>query len=709
MQTTKSKLLEDPAQVAPEPVPEQQRTPESPASVRVNADQATEHVFSGGTTETENILRQPHSDGSHGEDIVTELRELLGHDVVLIPVHAGKKRPVHNGWTQTTLASMIDPAYVASLHRGNIGVALGANSGGLCAVDLDVDEDVEAFLTLNPKLRATLRTRGARGAQFWVRLTGGYPKLAKLKTYDGEDRGEWRSDGGQSVIHGVHEHGMRYQRLVDAPPAEIAFDDIAWPEHLKLPWIKDEYERLVEEHGEPYEVSASGTLRTNDYFFVARFQREHPLLWEPLEEEFYEYDADRGLWTIVSADRLRWRLGEDLKRTADETGARQFLWQRNDGKLGSLVHSLRGAAEKRDAFKKRVPVIHFANGMLDLQHSPPQLVSFHPDYCSRNLCPIAFDPRAECPRFLDELLRSALDEDDIDLLQRWAGSVLLGTNPAQRVLMLIGTAGGGKSTLIEVIEKVIGERNVAQLRTKHLHNQFELYRFLGKTLLTGKDVNANCLSEEGAEVIKALVGNDLLDAEKKRGNEPFQLRGSFNVAITCNSRLRVRLEGDAGAWERRLMIINYNKPKPQERVTEFADQLIRAEAPGILNWMIKGAIRYQQEMRERGDFFLTDAQQQRTELILAESDSVRRFVRDRVVPCENADVSVNELQQAYFAYCEDMGWQACGGRDFNLSIADLMLEVHHVLRRNDISRGIGLDRKGAVRGFKNLTILEGGR
>ena len=392
----------------------------------------------------------------------------------------------------------------------------------------------------------------------------------------------------------------------------------------------------------------------------------------------------------------------DFKRAGDEAGSVKFLWKRTNGLLSSFTSTLKGLVEKRDAFKKRTPVIHLANGMLDLRGVAPKLMSFHPDYHSRNICPISFDPAAECPRFVKELLLGALDEDDVDLLQRWAGSVLLGINASQRVLLLIGTAGGGKSTLIEVIEKVIGEQNVAQVRTKHLNKQFELFKFLGKTLLTGKDVNAGFLNEEGAEVIKALVGNDLMDAEKKHGNEHFQLRGNFNVTITCNSKLTVRLEGDSGAWERRLMIINYTKPKPKERITEFADKLIAAEGAGILNWMIEGAIKYLQDDEEFGNFQLTQAQKKRVTDLLAESDSIRQFVQDRVVECKGSDVTVAELQEAYDEYCEDFAWKAFDRRDFRSSIADLMLDIHRAGKRHDIPRGIGGQNQRGFQGRHHL-------
>ena len=44
-----------------------------------------------------------------------------------------------------------------------------------------------------------------------------------------------------------------------------------------------------------------------------------------------------------------------------------------------------------------------------------------------------------------------------------------------------------------------------------------MHAFVGKTLLTGKDVTADFLQHKGASRIKALVGGDLLQCEKKGG------------------------------------------------------------------------------------------------------------------------------------------------------------------------------------------------
>ena len=632
---------------------------------------------------------------------VLDVIERLGPKAVLLPIAKGQKGPKIAGWQKITIERMSDTSYLGNLNGSNIGVLLGSASDGLCAIDVDTDEGLPAFLKLNPILQTTLITKGARGGQIWVRIVGEYPKLTKLKTVDNTDFGEWRGDGGQSVIYGVHPSGKPYEYLVDAPPIEIKFDAIIWPDDLVLPWAKDAYDLLTEEHGTAYSLGKSGSFITNDVFFAAKFKTEHRVFWDPQAEVFYMYTHATGLWEKVSTDRIKLMFGEDFKKVADDTNLEEFVLMRTDAKMSSLAKTLRGITERSGAFSEKRPVIHCANGMLDLSGDGGCLKSFHPDYYSRNACPIRFDPEAQCPKFLNELLGTALDDDDIKLLQLWSGGVLLGLNLGQQALLITGTAGGGKSTVIEILERIIGVQNVAQIRTQHLDKQFEMYRYIDKRLLTGKDVGADFLSKDGARTIKALVGNDLLDAEKKNSNEQYQLRGGFNVVVTCNSKLQVKLEGDGDAWKRRLMVLEYNRPKPKVPIPDFASKLLEQEGSGILNWMIEGAIEYMAEVEEFGKIRLTDEQEARVCSLLQESDSVREFVQDRVVKSQ-FDVTVQELKEEYREYCTEKGWTGVTDRVFSSALKACILEKLNVSLRNDIQRGCT-----AKTGFKGIKIAEG--
>ncbi len=630
-------------------------------------------------------------------DIVERIRKRLGEDVVLLNVACGAKKPTQTGWQKFTVEKMHDAAYLDTLnHGGNIGVLLGKNSGGLHTIDIDLDAAVAPFLALNPKLAAALRTKRVRGGNLWLRVTGACPPSVKLKTRDGKDWGEWRGDGNQTVFFGQamdtkkgETEPTKYRIEKDGDVVAMPFEEIIWPEHLVLPWSD---KALVEKFGEPIWKDKRGES-LNQGYYAGRFAAEHVVLHEPAERQFYEYENGTGLWTLRTVDAVKKKFSDDFHRLTVEWKKPEIIRHRTNSMLGALADLLRGEVEKHGAFDERRRVIHVANGMLHLDCDPPELRGFSRSYYSRNQCPIRFDESADCPRFKSELLSTALDDDDAALVKRWAGLCLLGYNKTQRLMLMTGTPGGGKSTLMGIIERIIGRRNIAELRTNLLLDRFELFSFVGRTLLTGKDVSADFLSSAGATVIKKLCGGDLIDAEGKNLNCRVQMKGHFNIGITANSRLRVRLEGDTGAWSRRILSVNYDRPKPANPIRDFEDVLLEQEGPGILNWMIEGAVEHLVELDKCGDFILTDKQKARVEALLCESDSVRFFVRHALEESEGGTVTTDELVRAYADFCEVRGWDALARRTVENQLPDLMLEKFRAAKRNDIKRE-GKSHKG---------------
>jgi P4 family phage/plasmid primase-like protien len=397
----------------------------------------------------------------------------------------------------------------------------------------------------------------------------------------------------------------------------------------------------------------------------------------------------------VAEEIIKDMFARDLKAYADSQGEPQIIRQRTNALLGAFTDMLKGHVSKQGVFKRNQGVIHVGNGMLHLDVWPPELRECHPEYYSRNRCPIDLVEDATCPQFENDLLASALDADDVSLIKRWVGSLILGGNAAHRIMLLVGKAGEGKSTLTEVVESVVGPENVTELRTELLGERFEIGRFLGKLLLTGKDVPAEFLMRRSATHIKKLVGHDRLTGELKHSNGGFNLIGDFGVVITCNSRLKVLLEGDADAWRRRLLLIEYKRPKPKVRIANFAQKLLKEEGSGILNWVIGGAIGHSRELADRGDFVLSEAQFARVEGLLAESDSVREFVRTCLRAAAKMEVlTVDELLSGYEAFCSDMGYQPMARNAAAARLPDLITEIHHVHKSHDID--------GTRRGFRGL-------
>ena len=74
-----------------------------------------------------------------------------------------------------------------------------------------------------------------RGCNIWIRCTGDYPPSCKLKDATGKEIGEWRADGCQTIISGIHPAGMPYRFVVEQPVITVSHDQIIWPNSILRP------------------------------------------------------------------------------------------------------------------------------------------------------------------------------------------------------------------------------------------------------------------------------------------------------------------------------------------------------------------------------------------------------------------------------------------------------------------------------------------
>jgi hypothetical protein len=215
-------------------------------------------------------------------------------------------------------------------------------------------------------------------------------------------------------------------------------------------------------------------------------------------------------------------------------------------------------------------------------------------------------------------------------------------------------------------------------------------------LLTAKDVSEKFMMQRGVHVLKALVGHDYMETERKGSNERIGITGEFNVAITCNSELRIKLEGDEGAWLRRLLVINYEKQVTTRRIADYEKQLVETEGNGILKWMVEGARAHKQELAECGNFRVTPAQHQRVVELLDESNEVMRIIQNKVIPFPGSSVSSAELRDAIQACAS-----ACGYSPGKITqmVPAVMANVHGASVAHDIERN-GKN----VRGFNGFAF-----
>ncbi len=587
----------------------------------------------------------------------------------------------------------------------NYGVLGGC--GNLVIVDADTPEMV-AFAKNN--LLPTFSVKTPKKGEHLYLNCPDIDKKIKLKK-NGQDHGEIIASGAQVVGPGsIHpDTGTAYMVERDVPIASISAEDLlkTFAEYIPAqdsPAQEPDdpvFSALVDQHGQPYYFNAEGKLTSiNQNFWAGLHNAEHIQIYEPDERAFYRYDDKTGIYADITEHLIKNEIAERLLAISRERGLPALETKRTATTLNHIVAQLKGICEKRHAFQKKSKYVHLANGVIVFKdNNDADLLPFSPDLLSRNFCPIAFNETAQCERFLNELLLPAVSQDNALIIQKYIGLCLLGNNLIQRFLILEGLPGRGKSTLALIIQKLIGQMNVTELRTRHLSERFELYRYLKKTLLVGVDVPGRFLCERGTYVIKGLVGGDWFDAEQKGGTGNFQLQGNFCIVITANSRLQVKLDGDIGAWKRRLLICRFEAPPPLKKIPNFADVLIEQEGSGILNWALAGLALLLKDIEQFGDIQMPASQDGVVDALLAESDSLRHFLTDSIESAENQDLSSQEIVEAYAQYCPAKGWNPKPITIVYRDLEGLMLELFGTAKAHSIQR----DGK-SVKGFRRVTF-----
>lgn len=374
------------------------------------------------------------------------------------------------------------------------------------------------------------------------------------------------------------------------------------------------------------------------------------LRYIPNEKSFYRYFPEgqghekEGTWefvttTEVERDIMEWAVKREIDGVSPE--------KKQYSEAMSYMRPL-GLFEQHNFSTNP---LHVKNGMLFFEEE--ELIPVNPAYFSRAKLPVKHDATvgANPKRFLQFLDEASLLEEDQDLLQLWCGFVLLGDNSVHKIMMFTGDAGSGKSTLIELLEKMLGHESIATLNIERLDDRFELGSFFDRRLLVAKDVSADALNSQAAYMLKALSGDSLIKAEIKHQNRRVSLKGPFNIAITSNSNLFIKLHGDADAWHRRLIIIKFRKKPNLVVENKLSEKMFEKEGSAILNWMIKGAIRARAVLDEKDKFPKSAEQNQRVNELLRLSDSVKAFVAENLQSEAKGTITTQDLYQAYENYC----------------------------------------------------------
>jgi putative DNA primase/helicase len=236
-------------------------------------------------------------------------------------------------------------------------------------------------------------------------------------------------------------------------------------------------------------------------------------------------------------------------------------------------------------------LICLESGMFNLRTG--SLLPHSKEYFATYMLPIKFDPKnvPDCPtwkRCLDQWMG---DPAAILESQKFAGYCLTRETRYEKMLILYGPGGDGKSKWMNTIKALTGADNVSHIPMGRLEDQFYLSRLVDKLINMSTEIESKAMQ---SQEIKAIVSGDPICASFKN-QTPFDFT-PFCKLIYSTNKLPKMLDNSDGFF-RKIMIIKFEGQFVKRGEADlFLQEKLLEELPGIFAWALMGLVK----LREQG-------------------------------------------------------------------------------------------------------------
>ena len=306
------------------------------------------------------------------------------------------------------------------------------------------------------------------------------------------------------------------------------------------------------------------------------------------------------------------------------------------------------AALKLMAYSPPLPIehdrIHVANGTYLLNGS------FTEDkaWCNNRL-KVRYEPNApKSERWLG-FLSELLEPEDIPTLQEYLGYCLIPSTKGQKMLLLIGKGGEGKSRIGLVMRSLLGDSMNMTSIQKVENNRFSRADLENKLLMVDDDMDMSALPK--TNYIKSIVTAECkMDLERK-GVQSYQSRLYARFLCFGNGALTALHDRSDGFFRRQIVLTT--RDRPAGRVDDpFLAEKLADEAEGIFLWCLEGLNRL---LANNYQFSLSGKARENVETVKRSSNNVIEFLRSEgyIRFRADAEASSRALYEAYKLWCED--------------------------------------------------------
>jgi putative DNA primase/helicase len=470
---------------------------------------------------------------------------------------------------------------------------------------------------------------------------------------------------------------------------------------------EEERERVLESASQSdddvcFERKAAGFSSDRLYEAATSGQDGDAELFAELHRGRFRYDHSAGCWFVWNGhhwiedrmeedltgfgdvvslyegevERLRWRMSRADKRTRGSDSKilsaemevyaskinllHKLNWKRAVLKLASAGRG--SLAITGDEWDSHPLELGCCNGVIDLRTGKlrPGRQSDH----IKTVCPTEYHgPDNRVPKWEQ-------------FLQRLLGYAITGLTTEHIMPIFCGQGRNGKGTLIEVLGHVLGplagpiqsEMLLEQSRSRSSSSPSpDIMALRGRRLAWASE------TDEGRRLdiskVKWLCGGDTLVGRAPYAKHEVSFKPMHQLFLLTNNRPAVSAD-DYALWQRMILIPfdisfvdNPRAPNERKRNPRILEEL-KSEASGILSWLVRGCLAWQEEKRLNPPHVIREA----TARYRQSEDLIGQFIDECCAVGPGKEVKAGDLYKAYKDWCASNGHSSLSQTKFGKRI-----------------------------------------
>lgn len=318
-------------------------------------------------------------------------------------------------------------------------------------------------------------------------------------------------------------------------------------------------------------------------------------------------------------------------------------------------------------FRKNTNIVNFKNALFDMDTK--QILPHTPENFSINQINVNIKksviPNVSVDNFLDSI--TCYNSERKKAILEMIGYSMTTSIKMQRSFVLYGkTAGNGKSTLLQLIEAVIGKNNISHVTMHDLsNNKFSIVEIRGKLVNISSEMTKEFLKD--ISIFKELVTGDMIAVEEKFKSRQ-NIKPYAKLIFTANELPKV--SDTTNGYYRRLFIIPFEAEFTEQEKANFNfNELLKEEALEYLAYIAINSY-----CNIKNSFANETESMKIVELYKIENNNVLSYLKDAdniKLLTRNSNIRYKrEVYEDYKLYCKNNGLSAKGRNNFYKEVLD---------------------------------------